>query len=627
MLDVAIGLVMVFAVVSLIASVIQESISSAFNRRGKNLRQAISSLLADNTQLADEFLSQPLVRTMMLTEQKTGDSATNRMPSYLSPETFGRSLIEFLVQKAALSTRGATPGEFMAHMNGGTIDAKLLGTLQTLLRGTETDWPAFEARLQAWFSDVAERSTGWYKRSTQTSLMRIGLAIAIVFNIDAISIMSALWSDRALRELTVKTAVQVNDAFVTGKTAADNASTSKGRTQSSAETGKSTNLSEVSPGADGLRRPGSDQSRKVETLLAEMQKQVIAISTKASPDDKSVDVGRETARLSALGAVLSIKTSIDEHRAPSDGSILAQRRQASADANFAQHLENLRLSLGKLKTQINITGSDALPQLEAAWKAEKDGHKGEDQNALRDCAGIADAQERNMCLAVHAFQSVSELSLPIGWGRPLPNLGTTPCARGSNAQATGQALAAPNANASKKDEPGLFCIRESSPQTPIHWAAMLAGWLITAFAVSLGANFWFDLLGKLIKIRAAGKPLEGTDAKPNAPAASTPANAAQGTSTQPEASSDAINDFEREFIKDETRVRQLQKLIDMPADQISGRLDLATREAIKARQKLLNLVQNGELDQALVDRIFGNTAAAAVPIAPAQSDTDTEFLG
>jgi len=37
------------------------------------------------------------------------------------------------------------------------------------------------------------------------------------------------------------------------------------------------------------------------------------------------------------------------------------------------------------------------------------------------------------------------------------------------------------------------------------WLTMILGWLITAFAVSLGAPFWFDLLNKFVNIRASGK--------------------------------------------------------------------------------------------------------------------------
>jgi hypothetical protein len=34
------------------------------------------------------------------------------------------------------------------------------------------------------------------------------------------------------------------------------------------------------------------------------------------------------------------------------------------------------------------------------------------------------------------------------------------------------------------------------------------GWLLTAFAVSLGAPFWFDLLNKFVVVRSTVKPQE-----------------------------------------------------------------------------------------------------------------------
>jgi hypothetical protein len=37
---------------------------------------------------------------------------------------------------------------------------------------------------------------------------------------------------------------------------------------------------------------------------------------------------------------------------------------------------------------------------------------------------------------------------------------------------------------------------------------LLLGWAITAFAISLGAPFWFDLLNKFMVIRSTVKPFE-----------------------------------------------------------------------------------------------------------------------
>src|SRR5262245_1043279 len=36
------------------------------------------------------------------------------------------------------------------------------------------------------------------------------------------------------------------------------------------------------------------------------------------------------------------------------------------------------------------------------------------------------------------------------------------------------------------------------------WLAAVFGWVLTAFAVSMGAPFWFDLVGKIANLRASG---------------------------------------------------------------------------------------------------------------------------
>jgi hypothetical protein len=57
----------------------------------------------------------------------------------------------------------------------------------------------------------------------------------------------------------------------------------------------------------------------------------------------------------------------------------------------------------------------------------------------------------------------------------------------------------------------------STVSLPIGWSEfpkrdqlpiIFLGWLITAFAVSLGAPFWFDLLNKFVNVRASGKAPE-----------------------------------------------------------------------------------------------------------------------
>jgi hypothetical protein len=51
--------------------------------------------------------------------------------------------------------------------------------------------------------------------------------------------------------------------------------------------------------------------------------------------------------------------------------------------------------------------------------------------------------------------------------------------------------------------------KEGSRKLPDNFAdacQKLAGILLTTFALSLGAPFWFDSLNKVINLRSAGKP-------------------------------------------------------------------------------------------------------------------------
>ena len=93
-------------------------------------------------------------------------------------------------QRAGGASSGALP-------NPAFVDA-----MRGLAMGVEQDWPAFEARLAAWYDAVGERSIGWFKRHTQVTLFVFGFLAAMVANINPILISARLWQDEALRKAT-----------------------------------------------------------------------------------------------------------------------------------------------------------------------------------------------------------------------------------------------------------------------------------------------------------------------------------------------------------------------------------------------------------------------------------------
>ncbi len=98
----------------------------------------------------------------------------------------------------------------------------------------------------------------------------------------------------------------------------------------------------------------------------------------------------------------------------------------------------------------------------------------------------------------NADDALKELSVPVGW----------------NATHIGQQFQCPTTSQAKtefeqkcqalKTEFNLQRVLDVSLQNPLSAGRILLGWLLTGLAISMGAPFWFDLLGKLIKVRNTG---------------------------------------------------------------------------------------------------------------------------
>jgi hypothetical protein len=65
------------------------------------------------------------------------------------------------------------------------------------------------------------------------------------------------------------------------------------------------------------------------------------------------------------------------------------------------------------------------------------------------------------------------------------------------------------ANPDVKPSPWKACTEELGnlrALAPSEWALKLLGWLITAFAGSMGASYWFAAVSKVVNIRSSGPP-------------------------------------------------------------------------------------------------------------------------
>jgi hypothetical protein len=209
LLEVAIGVIFVYLLVSLLCSALNELIEALLKYRATYLKRGITKLLG-NEDLANEFFDHPLV------------SPLGERPSYVTARTFSLTLWSLVTREAAKAADAAAGLEKnignMRDLIGELDDAKygrLKVSLLTLMDEAGGDLDKTRASIEAWYDDAMDRVSGWYKRHTHFILIVLGLLAAFALNVDTVYITKALMNDDTLR----KTVADSAQKYVTENTA------------------------------------------------------------------------------------------------------------------------------------------------------------------------------------------------------------------------------------------------------------------------------------------------------------------------------------------------------------------------------------------------------------------------
>jgi len=232
-LDVVIGLVFVYLLYSMLATILQELLATWFSFRSKLLERAISRMLEDGSVFDKRFGSlKALFKKINPSENATNitglfynhpmvkylaEDDYNSKPSYITKETFSKVMIDLLHGENVKPGEDIRPYIEKSINDGKTalsnipFDDQTLRFIRSVWIDAQGDIDVFRKSLEQWFDDTMERCTGWYKKHTQYILLVLGLCIAIVFNVNTIDIIGKLEKDPALRESVVQQA----NAFTT----------------------------------------------------------------------------------------------------------------------------------------------------------------------------------------------------------------------------------------------------------------------------------------------------------------------------------------------------------------------------------------------------------------------------
>ena len=242
-LDVGIGMALLFLMMSLIATAVREAIESWMKSRSTDLEKGLREMLDDREEdnfkgLVGQIYNHPLISSLYkgtLAEAKAKD-----LPSYIPSKTFVSAFLDIVLSstpptapaapqanaapdapKTASESQGKTALPQAARDNL-TIDAlksnannlppRLRSIMLSAIDDAQNDIAAVRKNLEGWFDSTMDRVSGWYRRRTQFVLFGIGIVAAVALNVDSITIASRLTNDKALRAAIVETARPVAQA-------------------------------------------------------------------------------------------------------------------------------------------------------------------------------------------------------------------------------------------------------------------------------------------------------------------------------------------------------------------------------------------------------------------------------
>ncbi|WP_343744993.1 hypothetical protein [Chitinophaga sp.] len=239
-IDVALGLIFIYLLYSLLASIIQEMAARLFNARARVLTKALRRLLEDDDRSRDlgafgrftffnwfyelgwsvvyffapfqhspflkKFYQSPSIRYL-------GENSASARPAYISPQIFSQTMVHLL--RGTLEENQSETAAIRHSLTYNTLQLApdTIAHLRNLFEDAHYDVDRFRANMETWFNETMTRASGWYRRQTQVWLLILGLGIAAVFNVDSIAIARILMKDKNVREQMVRLAASREPSY------------------------------------------------------------------------------------------------------------------------------------------------------------------------------------------------------------------------------------------------------------------------------------------------------------------------------------------------------------------------------------------------------------------------------
>jgi hypothetical protein len=211
-LEVAIGLIFIYMILSFLCSGLNETVSSLFAWRASMLEEGIRNLLNDpkGEGLSKRIYDHPLIRGLSRpsTASKVDTQGIRRLPgmrkltAWTRRERYPSYIPSRAFTVALLDGMEEAPDKVEAAIRG-LGNPEVETALLAVFRDAEGDFNRFKTGVEGWYDNAMARVSGWYRRRVQLFIWIWAITTAVVLNADTLQIVDRLWTERTVRAAVV----------------------------------------------------------------------------------------------------------------------------------------------------------------------------------------------------------------------------------------------------------------------------------------------------------------------------------------------------------------------------------------------------------------------------------------
>src|SRR5262245_25463572 len=181
--DIAIGMVFIYLLLSLICSAANEIIERYSRKRASDLENGIKEMF-QSQDLVKDLYEHPLVYSLFA---KPYISGGKNLPSYIPARNFALALMDLIGNGAAQGATGlgsTSPAEdAMVNLRAAigankTLPDNVRKALLTFVDSSHNPQKVRE-NIENWFNSAMDRVSGVYKRRSQLIILLLGLAVTV----------------------------------------------------------------------------------------------------------------------------------------------------------------------------------------------------------------------------------------------------------------------------------------------------------------------------------------------------------------------------------------------------------------------------------------------------------------